>query len=310
MIDLYYWTTPNGHKITIFLEEAELPYRIVPVNISKGEQFKPDFLAISPNNRMPAIVDRNPKDGGGPISVFESGAILLYLAEKTGKFPPSGLRDRIEVMEWLFWQMAGLGPDGGPKSSLLPIRAGENPLRHRALRQRDQPALWRAEQASRRSRIRHQATTPSPIWPFIRGSCLTSGKVKSSKTFLTSSVGSKRCMAAPPWGARTRKRRRSTPRRRSARSRRSFCSVKPQPSSGDSRTFGVDPGGSHEARMTLRMYDLAGAEPRRRFSPYCWRIRLALAHKELAVETIPWRFTKKTEIAASGSDAPACVGGR
>ena len=110
MIDLYYWTTPNGHKITIFLEEAELPYRIVPVNISKGEQFKPDFLAISPNNRMPAIVDRNPKDGGGPISVFESGAILLYLAEKTGKFPPSGLRDRIEVMEWLFWQMADLGP--------------------------------------------------------------------------------------------------------------------------------------------------------------------------------------------------------
>lgn len=113
MIDLYYWTTPNGHKITIFLEEAEVPYRIVPVNISKGEQFKPDFLAISPNNRMPAIVDRNPKDGGGPISVFESGAILLYLAEKTGKFPPSGLRDRIEVMEWLFWQMAGLGPMAG-----------------------------------------------------------------------------------------------------------------------------------------------------------------------------------------------------
>lgn len=113
MIDLYYWTTPNGHKITIFLEEAEVPYRIVPVNISKGEQFKPDFLAISPNNRMPAIIDRTPKDGGGPISVFESGAILLYLAEKTGKYLPSGLRDRIEVMEWLFWQMAGLGPMAG-----------------------------------------------------------------------------------------------------------------------------------------------------------------------------------------------------
>jgi GSH-dependent disulfide-bond oxidoreductase len=113
MIDLYYWTTPNGHKITIFLEEADVPYRIVPVNISKGEQFKPDFLAISPNNRMPAIVDRSPKDGGGPISVFESGAILLYLAEKTGKYLPSGLRDRIEVMEWLFWQMAGLGPMAG-----------------------------------------------------------------------------------------------------------------------------------------------------------------------------------------------------
>jgi GSH-dependent disulfide-bond oxidoreductase len=113
MIDLYYWTTPNGHKITIFLEEAELSYRIVPVNISKGEQFKPEFLAISPNNRMPAIVDHRPKDNGKPISVFESGAILLYLAEKTGKHLPSSLRERTQVMEWLFWQMGGLGPMAG-----------------------------------------------------------------------------------------------------------------------------------------------------------------------------------------------------
>jgi GST-like protein len=113
MIDLYYWTTPNGHKITIFLEETGLPYRIVPVNISKGEQFQPDFLAISPNNRMPAIVDRNPKDGGAPLSVFESGAILVYLAEKTGQYLPTGLRDRTVVMQWLFWQMAGLGPMAG-----------------------------------------------------------------------------------------------------------------------------------------------------------------------------------------------------
>ena len=113
MIDLYYWTTPNGHKITIFLEETALPYRIVPVNISKGEQFKPDFLAISPNNRMPAIVDHRPKDNGKPISVFESGAILLYLAEKIGKHLPSSLRERTQVMEWLFWQMGGLGPMAG-----------------------------------------------------------------------------------------------------------------------------------------------------------------------------------------------------
>jgi GST-like protein len=113
MIDLYYWTTPNGHKITIFLEEAGLSYRIVPVNISKGEQFRPEFLAISPNNRMPAIVDQKPKDGGKPISVFESGAILLYLSEKTGKYIPEGLRNRIEVIEWLFWQMGGLGPMAG-----------------------------------------------------------------------------------------------------------------------------------------------------------------------------------------------------
>jgi GST-like protein len=103
MIELYYWTTPNGHKITIFLEEAGLPYRVIPVNISAGDQFKPEFLAISPNNRIPAIVDRNPTGGGKPISVFESGAILLYLAEKTRRFLPKAFRGRTEVMQWLFW---------------------------------------------------------------------------------------------------------------------------------------------------------------------------------------------------------------
>jgi len=113
MIDLHYWTTPNGHKITIFLEEVAIAYRIMPVNISKGEQFKPAFLAISPNNRMPAIVDHDPQDGGKPLSVFESGAILLYLGEKTGKYLPVGLRDRVEAIEWLFWQMGGLGPMAG-----------------------------------------------------------------------------------------------------------------------------------------------------------------------------------------------------
>lgn len=113
MIELYYWTTPNGHKITIFLEEVGLPYTIIPINIGKGDQFKPDFLKIAPNNRIPAIVDREPEDGGEPISVFESGAILLYLASKTGKLLPTALRDRIEVSQWLFWQMAGLGPMAG-----------------------------------------------------------------------------------------------------------------------------------------------------------------------------------------------------
>ena len=113
MIDLYYWTTPNGHKITIFLEEAGLPYSIKPVNISKGEQFAAEFLAISPNNRIPAIVDLDPNDDKGPLSVFESGAILQYLAEKTGKFLPADLRARTEAMQWLFWQMAGLGPMAG-----------------------------------------------------------------------------------------------------------------------------------------------------------------------------------------------------
>jgi GST-like protein len=113
MIDLYYWTTPNGHKITIFLEETGIPYRIVPIDISRGEQFGPDFLRISPNNRIPAIVDHAPTDGGTPVPVFESGAILLYLAEKTGRFIPSGARARVEMLQWLFWQMAGLGPMAG-----------------------------------------------------------------------------------------------------------------------------------------------------------------------------------------------------
>jgi GSH-dependent disulfide-bond oxidoreductase len=113
MIDLYYWTTPNGHKITLFLEETRLPYTIHPVNLSKGDQFKPEFLAISPNNRIPAIVDQAPGDGGAPLSVFESGAILVYLAEKTRKFLPQDLRGRTETLQWLFWQVGGLGPMAG-----------------------------------------------------------------------------------------------------------------------------------------------------------------------------------------------------
>ena len=112
-IQLYYWSTPNGHKITIFLEEAEVDYEIYPVNIAKGDQFKPEFLKISPNNRMPAIIDTAPADGGEPISVFESGAILQYLAEKTGKFLPDDIRSRKVVTEWLFWQVGGLGPMAG-----------------------------------------------------------------------------------------------------------------------------------------------------------------------------------------------------
>lgn len=113
MIDFYYWTTPNGHKVTLFLEEAGLPYAIHPINIGKGDQFKPEFLAIAPNNRIPAIVDQAPADGSAPVSLFESGAILLYLAEKTGQFLPADLHGRAEVLQWLFWQMGGLGPMAG-----------------------------------------------------------------------------------------------------------------------------------------------------------------------------------------------------
>ena len=113
MIDLYYWTTPNGHKVTMFLEETGLPYRIIPIDIGVGDQFKPEFLRIAPNNRMPAIIDHEPADGGPDLSLFESGAILLYLADKTKRFIPQDLRGRTETIQWLFWQMAGLGPMAG-----------------------------------------------------------------------------------------------------------------------------------------------------------------------------------------------------
>ncbi len=113
MIDLYYWTTPNGHKITIFVEETGLPYTLKPINISAGEQFDPAFLKISPNNRIPAIVDHAPSDGGAPLAMFESGAILLYLADKVKQFVPTDWRARLDCIQWLFWQMGNLGPMAG-----------------------------------------------------------------------------------------------------------------------------------------------------------------------------------------------------
>jgi GST-like protein len=113
MIDLYYWPTPNGHKVTLFLEEAAVPYRIIPINIGKGEQFTPEFLKIGPNNRIPAIVDTQPKGAAEPVSLFESGAILLYLADKTGRFIAADTAGRADVLQWLFWQMGGLGPMAG-----------------------------------------------------------------------------------------------------------------------------------------------------------------------------------------------------
>ena len=119
MIDMYYWPTPNGWKISIMLEECGLPYNFMPVNIGKGEQFAANFLAISPNNRMPAIVDHTPTGGGAPVAVFESGAILQYLAEKTGRFLPADLRGRYQVLQWLMWQMGGLGPMAGQNGHFL-----------------------------------------------------------------------------------------------------------------------------------------------------------------------------------------------
>ena len=124
MIDLYYWPTPNGFKISIMLEECALPYRVIPVNIGKGDQFTPEFLALNPNNRMPVIVDQDAP--GGPLSVFESGAILVYLAEKTGKFLPAETHKRFDVLQWLFWQMAGLGPMAGQAGHFLIYQEGKH----------------------------------------------------------------------------------------------------------------------------------------------------------------------------------------
>ena len=132
MIDLYYWPTPNGWKISIMLEECGLEYRLVPVDIGRGDQFKPEFLAISPNNRMPAIVDHDVE--GEPVSVFESGAILMYLAEKTGRFLPAEPRKRIEVMQWLFWQVGGLGPMAGQAGHFTNYAPEKIAYGHQALR--------------------------------------------------------------------------------------------------------------------------------------------------------------------------------
>ena len=141
MIDLHYWTTPNGHKVTMMLEETGTPYKIFPVNIGKGEQFKADFLAISPNNRIPAMVDHDPPGGGKPISVFESGAMLVYLGEKTGKFLPKEPRARADVMQWLFWQMGGLGPMSGQNNHFSNYATDKIPVRDGPLSQRGEQAL-------------------------------------------------------------------------------------------------------------------------------------------------------------------------
>jgi GST-like protein len=173
MIDFYYWTTPNGHKITIFLEEASLPYSIKPINIGAGQQFTPEFLALSPNNRIPAIVDRGPSDGGAPVNIFESGAILQYLAEKTGQFLPKDLRGRTETMQWLFWQMGGLGPMLGQNHHF----SGYAPPLNATLRRLS------GFTACSTSVLLIVSLSPArirlPIWPLIRGSCHTKDRGKT-----------------------------------------------------------------------------------------------------------------------------------
>ena len=136
MIDLYYWPTPNGWKVSIALLELGLPFRLHLINIGRGEQFAPEFLAISPNNRIPAIVDNEPADGGPPLSVFESGAILEYLSEKTGKLCPTDLRGRTAVKEWLYWQVGGLGPMAGQNHHFSQYAPENRPVTPRSTRTR------------------------------------------------------------------------------------------------------------------------------------------------------------------------------
>jgi hypothetical protein len=171
MIDLHYWPTPNGWKISIMLEECGLPYHgWCPVNIGKGEQFAPEFLAISPNNRMPAIVDHAPAGGGAPVAVFESGAILLYLAEKTGRFLPTGLRERYQAMQWLMWQMGGWVPWPGKTAISFCTRRTKSPTPSNATARRwtgftaCSMRSWRA-----RARMWPAPITLSPTWPSSLG---------------------------------------------------------------------------------------------------------------------------------------------
>ena len=179
MIDLYYWPTPNGHKITLFLEEAGLDYRVHPVNISRGDQFLPEFLAISPNNRIPAIVDQKPADGGAPISLFESGAILLYLAEKTGRFIPADLRGRAEVSQWLFWQMGGLGPMAGQNHHFSGYAPERIPYAIERATSRKPTAFTACSTSAWPTASSSPATTRSRTWRPIPGSCRTPSRART-----------------------------------------------------------------------------------------------------------------------------------
>ncbi len=228
MIDLYYWTTPNGHKVTIFLEEAELPYRLIPVNIGKGEQFQPEFLRHAPNNRIPAIVDNAPADGGEPVSVFESGAILQYLGEKTGRFLPADVRGRFEVMEWVFWQMAGLGPMAGQNHHFAQYAPERIPYaidRYVKETNRLYGVLDR-QLAGRRS---SPASIRSPTWHPTPGSCPTSARDRTSTTSPTSRAGSSGSRREPPCSGPMLWRRRSIRSRRCRTRQRKSSSARRRP---------------------------------------------------------------------------------
>lgn len=169
MIDLYYAPTPNGWKISIMLEELGLPYTVKPVNIRAGEQFSAAFLAISPNNRIPAIVDHEPADGGAPFSVFETGAILIYLAEKTGRLLPTELRGRSTTIQWVMWQMGGLGPMLGQHGHSRSMRQRRFHTRSRAIAMRPRGSMACSTGSSARRVPTSRATIPSPTLPAFPG---------------------------------------------------------------------------------------------------------------------------------------------
>ena len=211
MITLYYWPTPNGHKITIFLEEAGVAYRIEPVNIGQGDQFRPEFLAISPNNRMPAIVDDAPEDGGNAISVFESGAILLYLSEKTKKFQPKDERGRVRMLEWLFWQSGRARADGRAEPPFRALRARKKfPTRSTAMSRKPIGLYGSARPSIAKARPFACAATTirSPTWPPIHGSCRMRRRVKIYKIFPMSIAGS--ILSVPARGCSSLRRRRAS----------------------------------------------------------------------------------------------------
>lgn len=170
MIDLYYAPTPNGWKISIMLEECGLPYTVIPLQLGRGDQHQPDFLKLSPNGRMPAIVDRAPGDGGAEVSIFESGAILIYLAEKSGRFMPTQTRARFEVLQWLMWQMAGLGPMLGQNGHFLLMRPRKFPMQSTATPARRSGCMACSTRISAMAATISPATIRLPIWRAFRGS--------------------------------------------------------------------------------------------------------------------------------------------
>ena len=191
MIDLYYWTTPNGHKITMFLEETGTNYKIIPVNIGKGEQFAAEFLAVSPNNRIPGIVDHAPAGGGAPIAIFESGAILLYLAEKSGQFLSRDLRARTDAIQWLFWQMGNLGPMAGQNNHFSNYAVEKIPYAMDRYRN-EVNRLYGSSTSGWPTAPSLPRIIRSPTWRSIPGSCLTSARDRTSRISRISNAGSRR----------------------------------------------------------------------------------------------------------------------